>query len=122
MKLLLTGVLLIIATGWSLAAPEKGEASWYGETHRGRLMADGKKFNPDRLTAASWFYPLGSRVEVTVRSPGMPRRTVTVRITDRGPAERLVKSGRIIDLSRAAFAQLDSPHKGLVSVSVRRLE
>ena len=42
-----------------------GYASWYGEDHRGRLMANGKKFNPDKLTAASWFYPLGTRVRVT---------------------------------------------------------
>ena len=44
---------------------ETGLASWYGEAHRGRLMANGRKFDPDKLTAASWFYPLGTRVRVT---------------------------------------------------------
>ena len=44
--------------------PTNGVASWYGESHRGRLMANGKRFNPDRLTAASWFYPLGTKVRV----------------------------------------------------------
>jgi len=29
-------------------------ASWYGETHRGLPMANGQRFNPDKLTAVSW--------------------------------------------------------------------
>jgi rare lipoprotein A len=79
-------------------------------------MANGKGFNPDRLTAASWFYPLGTRVRVTLRS--YPERKVLVTITDRGPAHRLVREGRIIDLSHAAFRQLASPDLGLIPISV----
>ena len=47
--------------------PSTGWASWYGEDHRGKLMANGKRFDPDKPTAASWFYPLGTRVRVTVK-------------------------------------------------------
>ena len=50
------------------AAPSSGLASWYGEEHRGKLMANGKRFNPDKFTAASWFYPLGTKVRVTLAS------------------------------------------------------
>jgi len=100
-----------------------GNASWYGEAHRGKLMANGKKFNPDQLTAASWFYPLGTQVRVTTytRSNGTLRlvRSVVVRITDRGPAKHLVQNGRIIDLGQAAFKKLASPNQGLVPVKVR---
>lgn len=83
-------------------------------------MADGKKFNPNKLTAASWFFPLGSRVEVICRSD--PRRRVVVTITDRGPARRYVRQGRVIDLARAAFARIAPLRQGLVRVRVRPLE
>ena len=99
-----------------------GVASWYGEDHRGRLMANGKSFNPDRPTAASWFYPLGTKVRVTVNSAQQQRRSVVVTITDRGPAKDLVRGGRIIDLTHTAFKQLARPHRGLVAVTVRPIK
>jgi rare lipoprotein A len=94
--------------------PRAETASWYGESHRGRLMANGKPFNPDALTAASWFYPLGTKV--CVCSGG---KHVHVSITDRGPAQRLVEDGRIIDLSHAAFLALQDPDVGIIDVKVR---
>jgi len=103
-------------------APSLGTASWYGEDHRGRLMANGKKFNPDRFTAASWFYPLGTRVRVTLQSPGQPARSVRVTITDRGPAHELVREGRIIDLARAPFKRLGSPDLGLIPIKLDVVE
>jgi rare lipoprotein A len=96
-----------------------GLASWYGESHRGRLMANGDPFNPDQLTAASWFYPLGSRIRIRARTH--PECAVIVTVTDRGPAKRLVQNGRIIDLSHAAFKRLASPDVGLVPVTVEPL-
>jgi rare lipoprotein A len=90
-------------------------ASWYGEEHRGLLMANGQRFNPNKLTAASWFYHLGTKVVVTHEN-----RSVIVEITDRGPARLLVREGRKIDLSRAAFAKLADPDLGLIEVTVRR--
>jgi len=100
------------------SARKKGFASWYGEELRGKLMANGKKFDPDRLTAASWFYPLGTRVRVTIHSPEFEQRSVLVTITDRGPAKRLVEQGRVIDLGRAAFRRIAEPDLGLVEVIV----
>ena len=89
-------------------------ASWYGEEHRGLPMANGQPFNPDKLTAASWFFALGTKVVVTHVD-----RSVVVEITDRGPAKRLFQEGRKIDLSRAAFAKLANPELGLIDVTVR---
>jgi rare lipoprotein A len=98
-----------------LACQAADLASWYGEKHRGLLMANGQRFDPDKLTAASWFYELGSMVVVTHEN-----RSVVVEITDRGPARLLVREGRKIDLSRAAFAKLADPDLGLIDVTVRR--
>src|ERR1700722_886847 len=101
---------------------QQGFASWYGEAHRGRLMANGRKFDPDKLTAASWFYPLGTRVRVTVSAPNFEARSVLVTITDRGPARRLVQQGRVIDLGRAAFRKIAEPDLGLVGVVVEPVQ
>lgn len=108
----------ICASGSSLPSMQ-GVASWYGEAHRGRLMANGKKFDPDKLTAASWFYPLGTRVRVTANSGSRNARSVLVTITDRGPGHELVRAGRVIDLGHAAFKQLAHPDVGLVRVTVQ---
>jgi rare lipoprotein A len=81
-------------------------------------MANGKPFNPDKLTAASWFYPLGTRVRVTV-SDRLPQKSVLVTVTDRGPALDLVREGRVIDLGQAAFKRLASPDLGLIQVTVQ---
>ena len=120
--LLSCGVLVSIMTPVARAElttkPQKGFASWYGEELRGKLMANGRRFDPDKLTAASWFYPLGTRVRVTVRSPEFEARSVLVTITDRGPAKRLVEQGRVIDLGRAAFQKIAEPDLGLVEVTV----
>lgn len=90
-------------------------ASWYGEEHRGKPMANGKPFDPDKLTCASWFHPLGTVLEVSRNG-----KAVRVTVTDRGPAWRLVKQGRGIDLSHAAFHRLADPDLGLITVKVRR--
>jgi len=78
-------------------------------------MANGQRFNPDKLTAASWFFDFGTMVVVTHAN-----RSVVVEITDRGPAKRLLNEGRKIDLSRAAFAKLAPADLGLIDVTVKR--
>ena len=45
-----------------------GVASWYGEDHRGKLMANGRPFDPDALTCATWDHPFGTRLKVTTMS------------------------------------------------------
>lgn len=116
-------MLGVLACTWDLVAavirPTETEASWYGEDHRGRLMANGQPFDPDALTCASWFYPLGTRL--SVKRLGS-RRVVTVTVTDRGPARRLVRRGRAIDLSKAAFNRLANLDWGLVRVGITVLK
>lgn len=48
-------------------AAQCGKASWYGEAHHGRLMANGKPFNVHALTAASNSLPLGAWALVTAK-------------------------------------------------------
>ena len=87
-----------------------GTASWYGEQHQGRKMANGKRFDRNKLTGASWYFALGTTVRVVNLKNG---ESVVVTITDRGPNLRL---RRILDLSEAAAQRLDYIGEGLTSV------
>ncbi len=121
MKSILLALATLFSAGLSAlaeTAPTTGLASWYGEDHRGKLMANGKRFDPDKLTAASWFYPLGTKLRVTMKD-GNCARVVQVTVTDRGPHRRLVRDGRIIDLAAAAFRRLAAPELGLVVVQIQ---
>lgn len=66
-----------------------GMASFY---HHGRITANGERFNPGRLTAAHPWLPFGTRVRVVDQRT---KRSVVVRINDRGP----FTGRRIIDLT-----------------------
>lgn len=74
---------------------QRGLASWYGPRFHGRRTASGDRYNMYAYTAAHRTLPFGTLVKVTNLRNG---RSVTVRITDRGPYIR----GRVIDLSYSA--------------------
>jgi rare lipoprotein A len=127
-KLRILGLLVVANVMWTYstsAAPMKanavkaaktlklryvGTASWYGIQHQGLKMANGKRFDRHKLTAASWYFPLGTQIRVVNIKNG---ESVVVTITDRGPNLRL---NRIIDLSEAAAERLDYVGKGLTPV------
>lgn len=94
-----------------------GTASWYSEQDPGiqPLTASGEPFDDTQLTAAMWNVPMGSCLQI-VNLKTLER--ITVRVNDRGPHPRLASAGRVIDLSRAAFAQFADLGDGLVPVSI----
>jgi rare lipoprotein A len=73
-------------------------------------MANGQRFDRRKLTAASWYFPLGTKIRVENVKNG---ESVVVTITDRGPNLRL---HRIIDLSQAAAQRLGYVGQGLTPV------
>ncbi|MBM4262439.1 MAG: septal ring lytic transglycosylase RlpA family protein [Deltaproteobacteria bacterium] len=86
-----------------------GLAAYYHNGLNGRRTASGQRYNPGAMTAAHQTLPFGTRVKVThVKN----NRSVIVRINDRGPTQ----AGRVIDLSRAAAAQLRLLREGLAEV------
>jgi rare lipoprotein A len=100
-----------------LAAAVITISSWYGAECEGKLMANGKPFNPAAMTCASWDYPFGTQLRIVHNA-----RSIKVTVTDRGPAKRLYRKGRRLDLSRAAFKQLAPLDKGLIRVRIFRLD
>lgn len=91
---------------------QTGKASFYAMKYQFRKTANGERFNNYSMTAAHKTLPFGTWVIVTNLSN---HKSVKVRINDRGP---FVK-GRIIDLTRAAFAKIESIDKGITEVEIR---
>jgi rare lipoprotein A len=91
---------------------EVGLASWYGAKFHNHTTANGEIFNQDGFSAAHPTLPLPSVIEVTNLANG---RRVRVRLNDRGP----FVDGRILDLSRAAAAELGFEQEGVARVRVR---
>jgi rare lipoprotein A len=90
---------------------ETGQASWYGQGHNGRRTSSGETFDDREMTAAHPSLPLGSLVKVTSSTTG---RSVVVTINDRQPYH----GRRVIDLSRAAAAQIGMIGAGTANVTL----
>ena len=86
-----------------------GTASWYGEDFVGKPTASGEPYDMYELTAAHPTLPLGTLVKVTNLAN---RRSVVVRINDRGP----IIPGRIIDVSYIAAQVLKFERQGIQRV------
>jgi rare lipoprotein A len=92
---------------------EEGIASWYGRRHHGRLTASGERFDANAgLTAAHKTLPFNVCAAVENTRTG---RRVVVRINDRGP----FAGDRVIDLSRAAAAEIGLVRAGVAQVRVQ---
>lgn len=99
---------------WQEDGRQFGKASYYDD--HGDRTANGEIFNMNALTAAHPSLAFNSIVEVKNLKNG---RKVTVRINDRLPP---IHEGRVIDLSIAAFRQLDSLKVGLLDVELRVIQ
>lgn len=95
---------------------EAGIASYYSYECAKLPMANGRPFDPEKRTCASWFYKFGTVLEVKCLDTG---KVTEVVVTDRGPNKRLVKQGRIIDLSKRAFQDICRLEKGLTKVIIK---
>jgi rare lipoprotein A len=94
---------------------ETGVASYYADKYHGKQTASGEIFDMHALTAAHPTYKFGTRVKVTHLEN---KRSVTVRINDRGP---FIK-GRVIDLSLAAAKELQMVKSGIAQVKLEIVE
>ena len=117
--------LAVMVVGCRPCYGEVTEASYYTVAsclkESGQFtMSNGKELSDEALTCASWDYRFGTKLRVSrVDSPG---KTVTVEVTDRGPAKRLYKKGRKLDLSKMAFSRLAELKEGVVVVDVEPIK
>lgn len=90
------------------------EASLYSEKFHGKGTAFGESFNMHAFTAAHRSLPYNTLVRVTNKRNG---KSVIVRINDRGP----YVNGRDMDLSLAAFLQIEDRGYGKMDATFERL-
>ncbi len=97
-----------------------GQASWYSRNDPGinHFTANREVFDDRDLTCAMWNVPFNQKLRVTNLQNG---KSIVVRVNDRGPHKRLVRKGRVIDLTKSAFKRIAGTHKGLIRVQVELL-
>jgi rare lipoprotein A len=105
---------------WSVRAMRTGKASWYSRYDPGikTHTANNEVFDDEQMTCAMWGVPFNQMVRVTNLSNG---KSIVLRVNDRGPGERFVRQGRVIDLTKAAFEAIGSTEDGLIEVLVEYL-
>jgi rare lipoprotein A len=81
-------------------------ASWYGQEHHGKAMANGERFDMNAAIIAHKEIPLGTRVEL--ENPLTGQRVKAV-VADRGP----YVEGRDVDLSYGLAKRLSLVEKGV---------
>jgi rare lipoprotein A len=92
------------------SAGESGIASLYPYSYQGRRTASGERFDPHAMTCAHKRHPFGAMLRVSTGE-----RSITCRVTDRGPFVR----GRIIDLTPAGGRALGI--RALAHVTIERM-
>ncbi len=108
---LLPALALLLSVSFPVEGWGCTVTSWYGGGERlARHTANGEVFRPSGLTAAHRKLAFGTKLRVTYAG-----RSVVVRINDRGPHP---KTGRSLDLSRAAAVSLGIIHRGVACVGV----
>jgi rare lipoprotein A len=93
---------------------QRGLASWYGKRFHGQKTSSGERYDMYAMTAAHPLLPIPSYARVTNLAN---RKSVVVRINDRGPFH----GGRVIDLSWAAAAKLGYVERGSAEVEIEAI-
>ncbi|MBN1797324.1 MAG: septal ring lytic transglycosylase RlpA family protein [Spirochaetales bacterium] len=115
MKKLILFPIVFLLVVMNVYTDQWGLASWYGGDFHGKKTANGEIFNTNEHTAAHRTLPFNTVVKVTNL---YNLKATLVRINDRGP----FRKGRIIDLSKAAAADLDMLDSGVIPVRIEIVE
>lgn len=94
---------------------KKGIASYYAKSYNGKRTTSGKRYRPEKLTAAHPDLPLGTKVKVVNLANG---KEVVVTINDRCRRRKFP----FIDLSMAAAKKLGFLGKGIAKVRIVPLD
>lgn len=100
---------LLMPCGMRAQQTFEGMSSYYSDRMHGRRMSSGEVYDKNDFVCAHRSLPFGTLLRVTGVANG---RSVTVRVTDRGPFGR----DRVIDVSRAAARELDMIRAGVMRV------
>ena len=105
-KLYLIGALMLCSFTFN--------ATFYGDNFHGNYTYSGEKFDMNKMTCASNYFPIGTKLKVTNIEN---KRSVIVRVNDKGAMGKY-----IIDLSKGAFKRISPLHKGIIEVKVKLIK
>ncbi|MCA6430175.1 MAG: hypothetical protein IM613_12140 [Cytophagales bacterium] len=88
-----------------------GQATYYHDWYHGRQTASGVLYDRNKVSAASWHYPLGTKLRVTNKDT---RKSLVVEVNDKG-------GYHLLDLSVKASKQLGAGEPDNHSVCVEIL-
>lgn len=111
-SLIMSALIPAAAPAQEVSLPVCGQATYYHSRFIGRIMSNGERYDPQRLTMATSAFPLGSLVSVEYTSRGGSHRRVVVRVTDR----MATKNPHAFDLSFSAFRKLENHKAGRIDV------
>jgi rare lipoprotein A len=114
-KLLLLLLLVSTCTIYSQETTLKGKVSYYANKFNGRKTASGKRFDNTKFTCAHKTLPFGTFLKIINPLDG---RFVIVEVIDRGP----YIGKRVVDLSRMAFSKIGDLDKGVMTVTIEKID
>jgi rare lipoprotein A len=114
-KLLLLLLLVSTYTIYSQETTQKGKVSYYANKFHGRKTASGKRFDNTKFTCAHKTLPFGTFLKIINPLDG---RFVIVEVIDRGP----YIGKRVVDLSRMAFSKIGDLDKGVMTVTIEKID
>jgi rare lipoprotein A len=114
-KLLLLLLLVSTYTIYSQETTLKGKVSYYANKFNGRKTASGKRFDNTKFTCAHKTLPFGTFLKIINPLDG---RFVIVEVIDRGP----YIGKRVVDLSRMAFSKIGDLDKGVMTVTIEKID
>lgn len=126
-------MIMLLLTLFTLSGicqqPMETQASWYGEKYDGRTTASGEIYDMDSFTTASPNIPFGTVLLVTNLEN---KRSVVVKVNDRGPFEMDTEGNTIfplkphpkrgLDLSKRAFRSIAEEEKGIIDIEYRIIQ
>ena len=114
-KLFLLLLLVSTCTIYSQETTQKGKVSYYANKFNGRKTASGKRFDNTKFTCAHKTLPFGTFLKIINPLDG---RFVIVEVIDRGP----YIGKRVVDLSRMAFSKIGDLDKGVMTVTIEKID
>jgi rare lipoprotein A len=90
------------------------KATWYGKPFHGRLTRSGEIYDMNKMTCATKWFPLGTRLKVI--NPEN-KKYVIVKVNDTKKY-----NNTLLDLSKKAFSKLSDLEVGVINVKVVKLK
>jgi rare lipoprotein A len=104
---------IILIMGWLITTSLTFQSTWYGNSFNGNRTYNGEIFDETKLTCASNYFPIGSKLKVTNLEN---KKSVIVRVNDKGNFDKYT-----IDLSKGAFKRISNLDKGRIKIKVKKI-